>query len=82
MKEGQLVILGICAIAMSYRAYKLGIREGIDRYIEYCRNAAKEHRGRVLIQFHGNDIHFLDPLTYDKLVLDALTKDHKEDDST
>jgi len=81
MNEGHLIILGICAIGMSWRAYKIGIREGIDRYIEHCKKLSKKHNGRVLIHFHGKNIHFLDPLTYDKLVLDALTKDLEDDDS-
>jgi len=65
---------------MSYRAYKLGIKQGIDRYIEFCREHASKHAGRVLIQFHGNDIHFLDPLTYNQIILDAIAKSHDAGD--
>ena len=67
MNEGQMVILAICAIGMSYRAYKLGIKAGIDRYIEYCREMSSKHNGKVLMQFYGQDIHFLDPMTQTKL---------------
>ena len=67
MNEGQMVILAICAIGMSYRAYKLGIKAGIDRYIEYCREMSSKHNGKVLMQFYGQDIHFLDPMTQYKL---------------
>jgi hypothetical protein len=82
LNEGQLIILAICAVGMSYRAYKLGINAGIDRYIEYCKDMSRKHNGKVLMQFHGNDIHFLDPLTYDKIVLDAIAKaaEHSDDD--
>jgi hypothetical protein len=67
MNEGQMVILGVCAIAMSYRAYKLGLKAGIDRYVEYCRDLSTSHNGKVLIQFYGNDIHFLNPVTHKKI---------------
>lgn len=80
LNEGQLIILAICAVGMSYRAYKLGIKAGIERYIDYCKEMARGHNGKVLIQFHGNDIHFLDPLTYDKIVLDAIAKAATPDD--
>ena len=67
MNEGQIVIIAICAIGMSYRAYKLGIQAGIDRYVEYCRELANKHNGKILMQFYGQDIHFLDPMTQSKL---------------
>lgn len=67
MNEGQMVILGVCAIAMSYRAYKLGIQAGIDRYVEYCKALSSKHNGKVLMQFYGQDISFLDPMTQKKL---------------
>jgi|TARA_B100001146_G_C16094392_1_gene396515 hypothetical protein len=82
ISEGQLIILAICAIGMSWRAYSLGIRAGIDRYIDYCKDISRKHNGRILIQFHGNDIHFLDPLTYDKIVLDAIAKAATKDDDS
>ena len=63
MNEVQMVILGICAIAMSYRAYKIGITAGIDRYLEYCRDLSKDHHGYVLIMFYGQNISFLNPIT-------------------
>ena len=67
MNEGQIVIIAICAIGMSYRAYKLGLKAGIDRYIEYCKDLSSAHNGKVLIQFYGQDIHFLDPATHKKI---------------
>jgi len=67
MNEGQMIILAICAIAMSYRAYKIGIKAGIDTYVEYCKDLSKAHNGKVLIQFYGQDIHFLNPMTQKKL---------------
>ena len=67
MNEGQMVILGVCAIAMSYRAYKLGLKAGIDRNVENCRDLSTSHNGKVLIQFYGNDIHFLNPVTHKKI---------------
>ena len=70
MNEGQMIILAICAIAMSYRAYKIGIQAGIDRYLEYCKDLSEDHNGKVLIQFYGHDIHFLNPITQKKLTDD------------
>lgn len=67
MNEGQMVILGICAIGLSYRAYRIGIQAGIDRYVEYCKDLSTAHNGKVLIQFYGQDIHFLNPITHKKL---------------
>jgi len=67
MNEGQMIILAICAVGMSYRAYRLGIKAGIDRYVEYCRTIASSHNGKVLMQFYGQDISFLDPMTQKKL---------------
>ena len=81
MNEGHLIILAICAVGMSWRAYKIGVREGIDSYVEYCKDLSKKHNGRVLMHFHGNQINFLDPLTYDKLVLDALSKINDDEQS-
>ena len=71
MNEGQIVIIAICAIGMSYRAYKLGLKAGIDRYIDYCQEMARKHNGKVLIQFYGQDIHFLDPMTQTKIDEDS-----------
>ena len=81
MNEGHLIILAICAVGMSWRAYKIGVREGIDSYVEYCKDLSKKHTGRVLRHFHGNQINFLDPLTYDKLVLYALSKINDDEQS-
>ena len=65
--SGELVIFIACAIGMSYRAYKIGIKAGIDRYVEFCRDMSKPHNGKVLIQFYGNDISFLNPISQKKI---------------
>jgi hypothetical protein len=67
MNEVQIIIIAICAIAMSYRAYKIGIRKGIDTYLEYCKDLSEDHNGKVLIHFYGQDIYFLNPDTQKKL---------------
>lgn len=72
MEPIEWIILGACAVGMSYRAYKLGIKEGISTYVDFCKDAAKPHNGKILIMFHGNNIEFLDPMTHTKLVLDNI----------
>ena len=80
MNEGQMVILGICAIGLSYRAYRIGIQAGIDRYVEFCKDLSRAHNGKVLIMFYGQNIAFLNPITQKKLDDDDIFKKKSNDD--
>ncbi len=64
-----------------YSSYKIGFKEGTGKMIDFCKQKS-DKRGYTLIHFFGNNIEFIDPLTYNKKVLDIITDALEEKDDT
>lgn len=76
MTTVEYLIIILCGIGLAYTSYKLGVREGIDRYLGFCKTLAAKHSGKVMISFYGHNIEFLDPKTHAKIKtsIDKISK--------
>ena len=63
-----------------WTSYRIGFKEGTGNMIDYCKKKS-DKRGYTLIHFFGNQIEFIDPLSYNKMILDAIADTIEEDDS-
>ena len=71
MTTVEYLIIIVCGFGLAYTSYKLGVREGIDRYLDFCKDLAAKHSGKVTISFYGHTIEFLNPRTQEKI--DTIT---------
>ena len=76
MTTVEYLIIIVCGFGLAYTIYKLGVREGIDRYLDFCKTIAAKHSGKVMISFYGHNIDFLDPKTHEKIetTIDKIPK--------
>ena len=74
----QLLFLGVLIGGM-YSSYKIGHKEGSGAMIDFCKSKSNK-QGLTLIHFFGKNIEFLDPLSYNKAMLQAITKALEEED--
>jgi len=68
--------LGIMFLVMggcSYTSYKIGTKDGIARMIDFVMSK-KDKRGYTMMHFHGQNVEFVDPMTYNVKVLEDITK--------
>lgn len=79
------VIFGFLFLAVMlggmWSSYKIGFKEGTGKMIDFCKTKA-DRRGYTLIYFFGNNIEFIDPLSYNKNVLDAIADAIEEKDDS
>jgi len=64
-----------------WTSYKIGFKEGTGKMIDFCKGKA-DKRGYTLMYFFGNNIEFIDPLSYNKNVLDAIADSFEEKDDS
>ena len=62
-----------------WSSYRLGFREGTGKMIDFCKSKA-DTRGMTLMHFFGENIEFIDPLTYNKDMLDKIVDKLEERD--
>ena len=79
------VIFGFLFLAVMlggmWSSYKIGFKEGTGKMIDFCKTKV-DRRGYTLIYFFGNNIEFIDPLSYNKNVLDAIADAIEEKDDS
>ncbi len=83
MEFGWQIMFMIVLVGGMYSSYKLGFKEGTGKMIDFCKTKS-DTRGYTLIHFFGNQIEFIDPLSYNKMILDAIsdTIEEKDDSSS
>ena len=74
----QILFLGVLIGGM-YSSYKIGHKEGSGAMIDFCKSK-RNKQGLTLIHFLGQNIEFLDPLSYNKAMLDSIAKALEEED--
>jgi hypothetical protein len=62
-----------------YSSYKIGFRTGTEKMIDFCKTKSNK-QGMTLIHFFGNNIEFIDPLNYNKAVLDKIAETFEDDE--
>ena len=62
-----------------WSSYRLGFREGTGKMIDFVKSKA-DKRGMTTMYFFGENIEFIDPLTYNKDVLDKIIDKLEESD--
>ena len=76
-------IFGLLAIGIliggMWSSYRLGFREGTGKMIDFVKSKA-DKRGMTTMYFFGENIEFIDPLTYNKDVLDKIVDKLEERD--
>lgn len=69
------ILFAIAAIGIliggMWSSYRLGFREGTGKMIDFVK-AKADNRGMTTMLFFGEHIEFIDPLTYNKEVLDKI----------
>lgn len=74
----------VVLIGGMYTSYRIGHKEGSGAMIDFCKSKANK-QGMTLIHFFGKNIEFLDPLTYNQLMLgkivDAIEEQNDESSS-
>ena len=73
-----LLFIGILMGGM-WSSYRLGFREGTGKMIDFVKSKA-DKRGMITMYFFGENIEFIDPLTYNKDVLDKIIDKLEESD--
>ena len=73
MEQTEYIIMGIVLLGCSWTSYRIGVKEGIGVYIDYCKDISTKFNGMVMIMFLGKDIAFFDPVTLDKLDINIET---------
>ena len=74
----QILFLGVLIGGM-YSSYKIGHKEGSGAMIDFCKSK-RNKQGLTLIHLFGQNIEFLDPLSYNKAMLDSIAKALEEED--
>ena len=69
------IIFAVAAIGVliggMWSSYRLGFREGTSKMIDFVK-AKADKRGMTTMLFFGEHIEFVDPLSYNKEVLDKI----------
>ena len=77
------IVFAIAAISIliggMWSSYRLGFREGTGKMIDFVKSKA-DKRGMTTMYFFGENIEFIDPLTYNKDVLDKIVDKLEERD--
>ena len=77
------IVFAIAAISIliggMWSSYRLGFREGTGKMIDFVKSKA-DKRGMTTMYFFGNNIEFVDPLSYNKDVLDKIIDKLEESD--
>lgn len=78
----QLAFLCVLAGGM-YTSYRIGFKEGTGAMIDFCKSKS-DTQGLTCIRFIRDEIEFIDPLSYNKLVLNKIVDAIEEqiDDDT
>jgi len=71
----------VILIGAMYTSYKIGFKEGTGKMIDFCKDKS-DSRGYTLIHFFGNSIEFINPLDYNKAVLDAIVDKIEDEQSS
>jgi len=71
----------VILIGAMYTSYKIGFKEGTSKMIDFCKDKS-DSRGYTLIHFFGNSIEFINPLDYNKAVLDAIVDKIEDEQSS
>ena len=79
IEYGWQIAFIIVLVGGMYSSYKIGFKDGTGRMIDFCKDKS-DKRGYTLIHFFGNHIEFVDPLSYNKSVLDKIVEDIKDND--
>tara|TARA_X000000368_G_scaffold81460_1_gene61340 strand:+ start:1569 stop:1826 length:258 start_codon:yes stop_codon:yes gene_type:complete len=78
MEFGWQIAFITVLIGGMYTSYKIGFKEGTGRMIDFCRDKS-DKRGYTLMHFFGNNIEFVDPLSYNKTILDKIVEGIEKD---
>ncbi len=78
MSTIELLVMFAVMAGCSYTSYKIGTKEGIAKMIDFVMSK-KDKRGYTMMYFRGNNIEFVDPMTYNQLVLDKISEKVLED---
>ena len=72
-----------CFIGGMWSSYKIGFKEGTSAMIDFCKKKS-DNMGLVSIRFIGDDIEFIDPLSYNKFMLEKIVEEieKQSDDDT
>ena len=62
-----------------YTSYRIGFKDGTGKMIDFCKSKA-DKRGMTLMHFFGENIEFIDPLNYNRAVLEKIVEKFEEDD--
>ena len=77
------IVFAIAAISIliggMWSSYRLGFRQGTGKMIDFVKSKA-DKRGMTTMYFFGNNIEFVDPLSYNKDVLDKIIDKLEESD--
>ena len=78
MTEIEWIIIMACGIGLAYTSYRIGFKDGTSSMIDFCKN--KSNNGYTLMHFFGENIEFIDPLNYNRAVLEKIVEKFDEDD--
>ena len=81
MEYGWQILFMIVLVGGMYSSYKIGFKEGTGKMIDFCKTKS-DTRGYTLIHFFGNQIEFIDPLSYNKAVRDTIVEKIEEQDES
>ena len=70
----------IVLIGGMWSSYKIGFREGTGSMIDFVKSK-RNKSGYTLMHFFGENIEFVDPLSYNKVVLDKIVEAIEESES-
>tara|TARA_B100000073_G_scaffold339810_1_gene338756 strand:- start:2252 stop:2503 length:252 start_codon:yes stop_codon:yes gene_type:complete len=56
-----------------WSSYRIGFREGTSSMIDFVKSKSNK-QGMTCMHFFGNNIEFIDPLTYNKMMLDKIVE--------
>ena len=73
MSTIELGIMMVVMFGCSYTSYKIGTKEGIARMIDFVMSK-RDKRGYTMMYFRGNNIEFVDPMTYNIQVMESVSK--------
>ena len=77
------IVFAVAAIGIliggMWSSYRLGFREGTGKMIDFCKSKA-DKQGMTTMHFFGENIEFIDPLSYNKDVLDKIIDRLEESD--
>lgn len=71
----------VILIGAMYSSYRIGFKDGTGKMIDFCKTKS-DSRGYTLMHFFGNNIEFVNPLDYNKAVLDAIVDKIEDEHSS